>query len=179
MPKPIKTYERFLIVWSGSFWSLDLRLALTIESCARIQSMAPLGRMLRLLTSLIVSRQTFRFVGICMFSMGMKVRIYKVLIIFHISFMGALITKARTMFTMTPEVMVLSIKLKPFSMARMRAISEWKCCNLTWVQFLLRYLSCESVVVFDLEGPFLDLEVLGRLHQNDLDFIQFFLKIIS
>jgi len=86
--------------------------------------MAPLGRMLRLLTSLIVSRQTFRFVGICMFSIGMKVRIYKVLIIFHMSFMGALITKARTMFTMTPEVMVLSIKLKPFSMARMRAISE-------------------------------------------------------
>ena len=40
---------------------------------------------------------------------------------FHISFMGALITKARTMFTMMPEVMVESSIPKVFSTLRMRA----------------------------------------------------------
>jgi hypothetical protein len=34
-----------------------------------------LGRILRLLTSLMVSRHTFRLVGIYMLSIGMKVRI--------------------------------------------------------------------------------------------------------
>jgi hypothetical protein len=96
-------------------------VALTTPICSRIQSVAPLGRMLRLLTSLIVSKHTFRLVGIYMFSIGMKVRIWRVLIIFHISFIGALMTTARTMFTITPEVMVLSMNPKVFSIERIRA----------------------------------------------------------
>lgn len=70
----------------------------------------------------MVSRHTFKLVGICMLSMGKKVKICKVLIIFHISFMGARITRARAKFMMIPEVMVLSKKLKDFSKVLMRAI---------------------------------------------------------
>ena len=75
MANAMSTWVSYLIVLSGSFWSLPLNEALTTPICSRIQSVAPLGRMLRLLTSLIVSRHTFRFVGIYMLSIGMKVRI--------------------------------------------------------------------------------------------------------
>jgi hypothetical protein len=50
-----------------------------------------------------------------MFIIGIKVKIYKVLIMFHMSFIGALISKASNILTITPEVIVESIIPKVFS----------------------------------------------------------------
>ena len=143
---------------------------------SRIQSATLLGRMLRLLTSLMVSRHTFRLVGIYMLSIGMNVRIWRVLIIFHICFIGALMTIARTIFTIMPKVIELSITPKVFSIERINARWLFKKEEVTRIQFLLRNFPCESVVILNKECRIFDLEVLRWLHHYNLYLVELFLN---
>ena len=87
-------------------------------------------------------------------------------------------TIARTIFTIMPEVMVLSISPNAFSIERIIANLELNKRKVTRIQFLLGNFTCESVVIFNQECHIFNLEVLRWLQHYNLDLVEHFLYII-